>query len=64
MKLSKNQIETIKLLRQYPKELIMFNGYLTGGHGIRVDLRTLEALKNKGLIERDKLTELGKTLIF
>lgn len=63
MKLSKTQIEAIKVLRKYPSAIVMLDGYLTGGHGIRLDKRTINALhKNKLLTFDRRISELGKTI--
>lgn len=66
MKLSKSQIETIRVLRQYPDDIVMCDGWLTGGHGVRLNLGTVNALKKRGLIEnwgerRGRISEIGKT---
>jgi uncharacterized protein YjhX (UPF0386 family) len=66
MKLSKNQIETIKVLRQYQNNIVMSDGWLTGGHGVKLNLATVSSLKKKKLIEnwgerRNRISELGKT---
>ena len=65
MKLSNSQCEALKVLRKYPNEIIMNDGWITGGHGIRFNLKTIGSLINKGLIEHKwagiRLSELGKT---
>lgn len=60
-KLTGQQIEYIKILRQYD-EIVMDDGWLTGGHGICFDLRTVRALERKKIIVYDRLSELGKTI--
>jgi len=65
MKLSKKQKETLLKLRQYPNDIVMSDGFLTGGHG-KLNLRSVKVLKDKGLIEnfgerRNRISELGKT---
>lgn len=60
MKLSKEQKRTIEILNKYPKDMIMFNGWITGGHGIRFNMKTVESLKKRGLIYNGKLTEKAK----
>lgn len=67
MKLSTNQIKTIKVLREYPNDMAMYDGWLTGGHGIKLNLKSVQSLKDKGLIEkwgekRGTISELGKTI--
>ena len=57
MKLSEKQQYVINILRQYPNDMIMFNGFITGGHGIKFDLRTVESLKKRGIIENGKLIQ-------
>ena len=38
MKLSKNQIKALKVLSKYPDAMIMWNGVLTGGHGVKLNI--------------------------
>jgi hypothetical protein len=57
-----NQQKVIDILLKYPKEMIMFNGWITGGHGIKFDMRTIQSLKNKGIIQNGKLTDKAKQL--
>jgi hypothetical protein len=40
----------------------MFNGVLTGGHGVKINKNTINSLSVKKIIYRGKLTELGKTI--
>lgn len=67
--LSKNQIEALEALRKYPDAIVMNDGCLTGGVGVRLNIRTFESLKNKGLVERsgerrNRISELGKTVLY
>lgn len=55
------QKKVIKLLRHY-NCLMMLDGWCTGGHGLRIDLRTAESLRRKGIMYNGQLTELGKTI--
>lgn len=48
------------MLKKYPRELVMDDGYITGGHGIQFDLRTINSLKRKGIIVNGKLSEKYK----
>lgn len=57
IKLSAKQQETVEILERYPNEMIMFNGWLTGGHGIKFNKSSVEALKKKGVIYQGKLTK-------
>lgn len=59
IKLTALQVKTIKVLQEYPNAIIMTNMYLTGGHGVKLDLRTVRSLQNKGLIEYNKLSQKG-----
>jgi hypothetical protein len=61
-KLSEKQKEAIAVLRKYPNDMVMFNYWMTGGHGIRLDARTVESLKKRGIISGGKLSELGKNI--
>lgn len=67
IKLSEKQKEALLILRKYPNDIVMYDGWLTGGHGVKMNLNTVEALKNKGLVEwtgerRGRISELGKTI--
>ena len=62
IKITTNQKCAIKTLRKYPNDMIMFNGRLTGGHGVKINLSTVNALRRLNLIYDGKLTELGKTI--
>ena len=55
IKLTEKQQKVIDILEKYPNEMIMFNGWITGGHGVKFDMRTVESLKKKGIIEGGKL---------
>jgi len=55
IKFTDNQQKVIDILNKYPNEMIMFNGWITGGHGIKFDMRTVESLKKKGIIKCGKL---------
>ena len=57
LSLSERQQKVVDTLKKYPKDMIMHNGCMTGGHGVQFDLRTVEALKRKGVIVNGKLTE-------
>lgn len=60
MTLTDTQKEAIKLMMRYPNEMIMHNGWLTGGWGVRIKLNTVHSLEKKGLVYRGKLTEKAK----
>lgn len=67
MCLTENQIEIIKTMRKYPDDMIMQDGFLTGGHGVKFNMASVRVLKKRKLIEtwgerRNKLSELGKTI--
>lgn len=51
------QKRIIEILKKYPHEMIMHDGYLTGGHGIKFDKRSLNALENKGVLYNGKLNQ-------
>lgn len=53
MKLSLSQKNVLDILKQYPNVIIMYDGYITGGHGIKLDMRVVNALKRNGLITSD-----------
>ena len=66
MKLTEAQIAVVEILRMYPDEIVMSDGYLTGGHGIYLNMRTVRVLKRLGLIQAygpmaGRISELGKT---
>lgn len=63
MKLTKSQIETILILRKYPNDMIMFNGHMTGGHGVKIKLNTFKSLERLGIIENGKLSSFGKLVV-
>lgn len=63
IKLSDNQTKALRILQMYPTAIIMSDGWLTGGHGICFDNRTVNALRNKDLITYERrISELGKTI--
>lgn len=65
MKLTDKQKQMILTLRKYPKDIIVNlrnSAFLTGGHGVSFDKRTLNSLRDKGLINYEKLTELGRNI--
>ena len=64
MKLTKNQKEAILNMRKYPNDIVMFNGYMTGGHGVKIKLNTIKALERLGIIENGKLTQFGRVVSF
>jgi hypothetical protein len=64
MKLTDNQKKAIINMRKYPNDMVMFNGYMTGGHGVKIKLNTLNALKRLGIVKDGKLTQLGKKVSF
>lgn len=64
MKLTENQKEAILKMRKYPNDMVMFNGYMTGGHGIKIKLNTIRALERLKIIENGKLTQLGMVVSF
>jgi len=55
--ISQSQDNVIFVLRKYPNEMIMHNGWLTGGHGIQFDMRTINSLVKRGIIINGKLSE-------
>jgi len=58
MKLTDKQQSVIDTLKKYPNDMIMHGGWITGGHGIKFDMRTVESLKKKGIIEGGKLKKV------
>jgi hypothetical protein len=58
MKLTDKQQSVIDTLKKYPNDMIMHGGWMTGGHGIKLDLRTVESLRKKGIIEGGKLKKI------
>lgn len=61
MKLSYKQKKVIEMLKKYPNEMVMHNYWITGGHGIQFDGRTIESLKRRGIITvNNKLSEEWK----
>lgn len=56
-KLTEKQQKVIAILKQYPNEMIMHNGWLTGGHGIEFDMRTIESLKKRKIIVDGRLNK-------
>ncbi len=69
IKLTNMQAEALLELRKYPDVIVMSDGWLTGGHGIKLNLKTVKSLKQKGFIggmwggRNNRLTELGKTCV-
>lgn len=59
-KLSPNQIFALETLVKYNCE-IMCTGFVTGGHGIKINKNTVASLETMGLIRNGALTDLGKT---
>lgn len=63
IKLTERQKAAVRILRKYPYDIIMSDGWLTGGHGIRIDATTVKKLRMESLITNDrKISELGKTI--
>ena len=60
-KLSANQIYCIQVLQKYDC-MIMYDGYVTGGYGVRINRKTIDALERLGIIYNGRLTELGKSV--
>jgi hypothetical protein len=58
IKFTPNQQKVIDILTKYPNEMIMHNGWITGGHGIKFDMRTVESLRNKKVIVNGKLNNV------
>lgn len=52
-KLTHNQSIALEILRQHPNEIVMNNGYLTGGHGIKINRSTINSLRDKGVLTRE-----------
>jgi hypothetical protein len=53
------------ILNKYPNDIIMHDGWLTGGHGVHLNLKTVQSLKDKGLVgtgTNQRITELGKEI--
>lgn len=61
MKLSKKQIEVIEVLRKYDC-MIMYDGWVTGGHGYRCNKNTTSSLERMDIIKNGRLTEKGKII--
>lgn len=67
LKLTRGQKDLIVLMREHdPIIMNLKDGYwFTGGHGIKANAKTVEALRNKDIITSDyRLSELGKTIEF
>lgn len=65
IELTDKQKDMIKALRKYPDTIIVRlhnECFLTGGHGVDLDRRTLNSLEAKGLVDYEQLTELGKSI--
>lgn len=63
LSLTERQKAAIRILRKYPYDIIMNDGWLTGGHGIRIDKTTFKALRMKDLVTSGRrISELGKTI--
>lgn len=56
IKLSPQQWEVVNTLKKYPNDMVMFNGHITGGHGICFKSRTINALIEKGVIVDGRLS--------
>lgn len=56
MKLTQSQDNVVFVLEKYPNDMIMFNGWITGGHGIQFDMGTVNSLTRKGIIINGKLS--------
>lgn len=54
MNLSAPQKKAIATLRHYPNEMIMHDGYLTGGHGVRINTVIIAALERREIIINKK----------
>lgn len=54
-KLTMKQANAIDLIAKYPKDMVMDSGWMTGGHGIKIDLRTLNSLKRMGAVVQGKI---------
>lgn len=61
MKLTENQKKVIETMRKYPNDIVMFDGWMTGGHGVKFDLKTVDSLKAKGVIVDGKLSDVPRT---
>lgn len=57
MKLSIKQFKVIETLRMYPNEMVMSNMWITGGHGIKFDGRTIDSLIKRKIIINGRLSE-------
>lgn len=62
MKLSKNQLDAIEILKKHPTAIIMNDGYLTGGVGIRIKSTTAKSFEKLGLTRNGRITEKGLTI--
>lgn len=60
-KLTSGQIYVIETLAKH-NCMIMYDNWVTGGHGIRLNGRSIEALKKMNIIDRGELTDLGKRI--
>jgi len=56
IKLSPKQQQVVDTMKKYPLDMVMFNGCMTGGHGVSFELRTINALQSKGIIVNGRLT--------
>ena len=67
MKLSINQKIALNALKKYPDAIIMDDGWLTGGVGIRLHMSTVNSLKKHGFINSrgdraNRISESGKAV--
>lgn len=63
IKLSDPQKQALEILQKRPTAMVMNNGYLTGGCGIKMNLATICALQKMGLVDRDwRISDLGKSI--
>lgn len=60
-KLTSNQMWAIEVLNKYDC-MIMHDGWVTGGHGTKINLNTARALEKMGIVERGLLTKFGKEI--
>lgn len=64
MKISDSQLKALRTLFKYPQDSVMFNGHITGGHGVKFNLATVYALKSKGLVTPGgRISEEGKAIV-
>lgn len=53
------QWSVLKALCQHPTDMVMHDGWLTGGHGIKIDRRPLRKLEALGFVKDKRVSTFG-----